>query len=403
VKRTARNDPAFSGRSPFKIRVPSFGPREISEVQIPRLAALARDDWTALAMVICGAYALHFLLRSTPRLVSHDIDRREFLVRSALGAAALGLGCAHSPGFYMGVEPEKMFVSLPPWAVARNVGWPEQARLASRLGYGGIDWPFGPVRAAGAVPTLKLMAELVLVPTIVNLPMRDPLGPDDAAFDAQLPKLDDDAAFVRSIGCSRFQLVLPPTTLNGQTKAERWAHVQRRLSAISAVLAKHELRLGLEFLGPLVFRMPRPRPDGAPADSTAPPPVPFVWTLNDTLALAEASGPNIGITLDAWHWYHSGGTVADIRAAGKSRIVHVHVSDARPMPAEQVRDDMRWLPGEGVIDLVGFFKALKAIDYRWGVAPETIGPRIPADMPPEESARIALQATLEVMRKAGVA
>jgi sugar phosphate isomerase/epimerase len=333
--------------------------------------------------------------------VTHDIDRREFLVRTALGAAALGVGCAHSRGQYLGIEPPTMFVSLPPWAVARNVGWPEQARLAARVGYRGIDWPFGAVREAGAEPTLRLLAELALTPTIVNLPMRDPLGPDDAAFDAQLPKLDEDSAFVQSIGCSRFQLVLPPTTLNGQSKAERWAHVQRRLSAISAVLAKHELRMGLEFLGPLVFRM-RPRRAGVPVDSTSPPPVPFVWTLRETLVLAEASGPNIGVTLDAWHWYHSGGTVADIRATNKARIVHVHVSDARPMPAEQVRDDMRWLPGEGVIDLVGFFKALKAIDYRWGVAPETIGPRIPADMPPEESARIALEATLEVMRKAGI-
>ena len=99
----------------------------------------------------------------------------------------------------------------------------------------------------------------------------------------------------------------------------------------------------------------------------------------------------------------TGGTVADIRAAKAARIVHVHVSDAKPMPAEDVRDDMRWLTGEGVIDLVGFFQALKAIGYQGGVAPETIGARIPADMPPEESARLALEATTAVMRKAGVA
>jgi hypothetical protein len=56
-----------------------------------------------------------------------------------------------------------------------------------------------------------------------------------------------------------------------------------------------------------------------------------------------------------------------------------------------------------VIDLVGFFGALKAIGYRGGVAPETIGPRIPDTMSAEESARIALAATTAVMRKAGVA
>jgi sugar phosphate isomerase/epimerase len=326
-------------------------------------------------------------------------DRRDFLVRAAAGAAALGLGCARAATIAR-AAPSGMFVSLPPWAVARNVGWPDQARLAARIGYHGIDWAFGSAKAAGVDATRALLAELGIVPTIVNLPMRDTLGPDDAAFESQLASLDGDAAFCRAIGCLRFQLVLGATTLPGQTKAERWTQVQRRLSAIGAVLARHDVRLGLEFLGPLVFRQRRDRPGDA---SPAPPLVPFVWTLKETLALCEASAANLGVTLDAWHWYHSGGTVADIRAADPSRIVHVHVSDARAMPPEQVRDDMRLLPGEGVIDLVGFFRALQAIGYRGGVAPETIGPRIPDTMPPEESARLALAATTAVMRRAGVA
>ncbi len=332
------------------------------------------------------------------------IDRRAFLRRTTLGAAALALpvGCrrpraADSPALHASTG---MFVSLPPWAVARGVGWPEQARLAARVGYRGIDWAFGPAKAAGVAATRALLAELAIVPTIVNLPMRDPLGPDEAAFAAQLPALADDAAFCRAIGCGRCQLVLGPTTSNGRSRDEHWAFVQRRLASVAAVLAAHDVRLGLEFLGPLVFRRPRARPGAAPAD---PAPVPFVWTLPETLALGEASGPNVGVTLDAWHWHHAGSTVADIRAAAASRIVHVHVSDARPMSPEAVRDDMRLLPGEGVIDLVGFFQALRAIGYQGGVAPETIGPRIPDGMSPEESARLALEATLAVMRKAGVA
>ena len=289
-----------------------------------------------------------------------------------------------------------MFVSMPPWAVARKVGWPEQARLAARVGYKGIDWAFGPAKAAGVDATRALLAELAIVPTIVNLPMRDALGPDDAAFDAQLAMLREDAAFCQAIGCSRFQFVLGPTTPNGQSKADRSSHVQRRLSVISDILAQHDMRLGLEFLGPLVFRMRRGN------DQSAPNPVPFVWTLTETLALGEAAGSNVGVTLDAWHWYHSGGSLDEIRRARADRIVHVHVSDARAMPPEQVQDDMRLLPGEGVIDLVGFFQALKSIGYRGGVAPETIGPRLPDTMPPEESARLGLESTLAVMRKAGV-
>jgi sugar phosphate isomerase/epimerase len=72
------------------------------------------------------------------------------------------------------------------------------------------------------------------------------------------------------------------------------------------------------------------------------------------------------------------------------------------MSPELVQDDMRLLPGEGVIDLVGFFQALQSIGYQGGVAPETIGPRLPDSMPPEESARLGLESTLAVMRKAGV-
>jgi sugar phosphate isomerase/epimerase len=167
------------------------------------------------------------------------------------------------------------------------------------------------------------------------------------------------------------------------------------------------VRLGLEFLGPLQFRTGRGggRRGSAPPAPGAPPPappVPFVWTMAETVKLCEESGPNLGATLDAWHWFHSGGTVADILAAGRARVVHVHISDARAMPPEEVRDNMRLLPGEGVIDLAGFLQALRTIGYDGGVAPETIGPRIPDDMPPEESARLALEATRAVMKKAGV-
>jgi sugar phosphate isomerase/epimerase len=238
-------------------------------------------------------------------------------------------------------QPGAMFVSLPPWAVARNVGWPEQARLAARVGYKGIDWAFGPAKAAGCRGHRALLAELGIVPTIVNLPMNGTLGPDDAAFEAQLPAL---ARTPHSLGDRVQPLPARARSRRRSTASRRRSggtQVQRRLSAVATVLAKEDMRLGLEFLGPLVFR--------------APPRVPFVWTLRETLALCEASGPNVGVTLDAWHWYHSGSTVADIRAANASRIVHVHVSTRARCPPSRVRDDMRLLPGEGVIDLVGFF------------------------------------------------
>ena len=96
------------------------------------------------------------------------------------------------------------------------------------------------------------------------------------------------------------------------------------------------------------------------------------------------------------------GRFPGISAGHLARILHVHVSDAKPMPPEEVLDNMRHFPGEGIIDLVGFFQALKAIGYRGGIAPETIGPRVPDGMPPEESAKLALEATTAVLKRAGV-
>ena len=158
------------------------------------------------------------------------------------------------------------------------------------------------------------------------------------------------------------------------------------------MLQRSNVRLGVEFLGVQQFRMGR---EGAP------PPNPFIWTLPETVALAKDCGPNVGAILDAWHWHHSGGTTAEIVQAGKDRIIHIHVSDAKPQPPEDVRDNQRLMPGEGVIDLVGFFQALKKIEYDDGVSPEPLG-RVPPEMSAEEGAKLALDTTRAIMTKAGV-
>jgi len=59
------------------------------------------------------------------------------------------------------------------------------------------------------------------------------------------------------------------------------------------------------------------------------------------------------------------------------------------------------MPGEGSLDLVAFLQALKKAGYADGVSPEPLG-RIPQGMSPEEGARLGLETTVGVMRKARV-
>ena len=311
------------------------------------------------------------------------ITRRQFIERTASAAAFM---LAARPAF----AADGMFVSLN-GSLTPGVSGADRTRLAARLGYGGFDWDFGAAKKVGAEETAALFKELKIRPTIVNLPLQQPFAGDDAEFKAKLPQLVEDAAFCSAVGCSRMMLVLSPAA--PAPKDEQRKLVVDRLAAISPILQKSNIRLGLEFLGPLYMRI-GPGRGGAPRH-------PFIWTLPETVALATEAGPNIGAVLDVWHWYHSGGTVADITATDKARIVHVHLSDAKEMPAEEVRDNMRLMPGEGIVNLNGFLQALNKIGYQDGVSPEPLG-RIPKEMPAEEAARLGLDTTQAALKKAGV-
>ena len=110
------------------------------------------------------------------------------------------------------------------------------------------------------------------------------------------------------------------------------------------------MRLGIEFLGPLMFRRNRrvrarrrPIPPHRPSAA----PVPFVWTLPEALRARRGSAPNIGVILDAVALAPLGRDRRRHPRRQAQRIVHVHVSDAKPTPAEDVLDNMRHFPGEG--------------------------------------------------------
>ena len=260
------------------------------------------------------------------------LTRRAFLERAACAAALLA---AARPA----TAADGWFVSLN-GALTRGVSGADKVRLAAATGYGGVDWDLGPAKAAGRAATQALFAELKIKPTIANFPMARPLpfGGDEPAFREALKQLADDAAFTAAIGCQKMMVVLPPST--SEPRQDQLKLVRDRFAAIGEVLQRSQIRVGLEFLGPLYFRQGR---------AGGPPATPFVWNLPETLALAKDCGPNIGVILDVWHWHHAGSTIADILAADKSRIVHVHVSDAKETPPADVRDNQRVMPGEGII------------------------------------------------------
>jgi sugar phosphate isomerase/epimerase len=316
------------------------------------------------------------------------MKRRDF-TKTAAAIAIFDRG-----GILLGAS-SSMFISLNGSLVGSKTGpdgrrvlaveWPEFARLAARVGYGGTDVNLSGAMTKGVDATQALFSELKIKPGICGFPA-PVFGHDEAAFQAGLAKLPGAAEFAQAIGCPRMMAVLPPSSET--PKAELRKIYKDRLAAVSEILLRSKVRLGMEFLGPMYMHTRLPHE--------------FIWRMDETLDFAKECGPNIGLVLDAWHWHHSGATIDDILHAGKSRIVTIHVSDARKQPPEEVRDNQRLLPGEGVINLVGFFQALQKIGYADAVSPEPLG-RIPPSTSPEEGARMGFESTLAVMRRAGVA
>jgi sugar phosphate isomerase/epimerase len=277
-----------------------------------------------------------------------------------------------------------MYVSLNGSLYGAKAAWPEVVELARKTGFGGVDINLSAAMKLGLDASRALFTPAGPRPGFCGLPFN--ATRDDTAFQTGLQGLSDAAQFAAAMGCPRMMTVIPASSET--PKAEFREILKDRFTAIGEVLARHKVRLGLEFLGPLHFRTAQPHE--------------FIWRMNELLAFARECHPNIGLVLDAWHWHHAGATATDIVRAGKEHIVVVHVSDAAAIPPRDVRDNQRLLPGEGVIDLTGFFQALQQTGYADSVSPEPLG-RIPAEMSAEEGARLGLTSTLAVMRKAGIA
>jgi sugar phosphate isomerase/epimerase len=275
-----------------------------------------------------------------------------------------------------------MFLALNSVLINSRVRWPEFAKLAANVGYPGTDVMLDAAMKAGLSSTNDLLSQLKIKPAAINFPVE--FRKDDAAFQAGLVELRKSAPFAKAIGCPRMVTYIMPSS--NTPKEELRALYQRRFTEAAKILAHSDVRLGLEFLGPLHLRHMFP--------------IEFIWRMNDMLEFANSCGPNVGLLLDSWHWYTAGATVQDIIHAGKKNIVHVHFNDAPKLPPAQLRDNHRLLPGEGVINLTGFLQALHKIGYTDALSVEVFG-RLD-DVPPEQAAQMGLRASVEVFKKAGV-
>jgi len=246
-----------------------------------------------------------------------------------------------------------MFKNLSAGAIGiRGLSLPESIALAKRTGFGGIDFDIREALALanenGVESVKQLFADADVRPGQWGLPVA---WAKDDQWESDLEALPTLAALGRELGCTRTATWCPPASDERDFDANLAWHVAR-FRPIAQVLSEYDCRLGLEFIGPKTSRSKRRYE--------------FIYTLSGMMDLSAAIGTgNVGLLLDAWHLYTSGGGIDDLDTITANDIVTVHVNDAPAGVAlEDHIDNVRRLPMEtGVIDLPGFMRKLAALGY----------------------------------------
>lgn len=248
-------------------------------------------------------------------------------------------------------------------------------RLAARHGFGGVDAGNLPafVERHGLEGALAFLREQHVVIGAFGLPVE--WRQDDATFRSGLAQLGVHAAAAAALGCTRCTTWMMPS--QPEPTAPWTARAIRRLRACAEILGHFGIRLGLEPVAPHHLRRLYPHP--------------FIWDFPGGLRICEGiDRQNVGLLVDSFHWYCSGGSVEDLRALPPEAIVHVHINDAPAgLPLEEQEDRGRLFPGEGVIDLATFLSVLREKQYDGCVSLEVLTNQPLAGTPDQLAARAA--------------
>jgi len=206
---------------------------------------------------------------------------------------------------------------------------------------------------------------------------------EETAFQAGMKTLPRLAGGLKRAGVTRLATWISPShaTLTYVANFRRHA---RRLREVAKLLADHDQRLGLEYVGPKT--------------SWTAGRFPFIHSMAEMKDLiAEINQPNVGFLLDSWHWYTAGEGQADLLTLRNRDVVLVHLNDAPAgIPVDRQIDSKRELPcATGVIDLKSFLDALVKIGYDGPVVVEPFSEALRA-MPADK----AVEATALSIQKA---
>ena len=180
----------------------------------------------------------------------------------------------------------------------------------------------------------------------------------------------------QAIGCPTVVVVPSPTPERNMPWADTLAEYVKVLRDLSDIARLYNINLSFEFLG-------------------------FGWCSVRTPRAAfeiiqKVERDNIGLTVDAAHFYGGGGLMSELDQLDPRRIFAFHLDDLEDTPKEAISDGTRLLPGLGVVPLDEICARLKRIGYDGPCSIELFRPEY-WNWDPQELAIKAREAALRVL------
>jgi 2-keto-myo-inositol isomerase len=184
------------------------------------------------------------------------------------------------------------------------------------------------------------------------------------------------AKVAAAIHCPTIIVVPSPTPSREITWSAVVDEYVRVLDDLGAIAETFNLKLAFEFLG-------------------------FGWCSVRTPRAAmeiiqKVDRQNIGLTLDAAHFYTGGGLMDELDQLEPERIFTFHLDDLEDSPREAITDSLRIFPGQGIVPLAEICHRLQGIGYDGPCSIELFRPEYWGWDPLEVAVR-ARKAALQVL------
>jgi 2-keto-myo-inositol isomerase len=198
-------------------------------------------------------------------------------------------------------------------------------------------------------------------------------GREYAQIQARLHEL---GRIAQAVGCPTIIVVPSPSADRDLSWIDMLAEYVTVLRDMSSIARLYRIKLSFEFLG-------------------------FGWCSVRTPRAAfeiiqKVDRDNIGMTIDAAHFFGGGGLMSELDKLDPRRIFAFHLDDLEDSPKEAIRDSTRLLPGLGVVPLNDICARLKRIGYDGPCSIELFRPEY-WNWDPQVLAIQARQAALKVL------